>query len=163
MKIVVDSSKMEAKLSKLVRKFPVELSRELNNGARAIILDIKQRVAGGKAMPSGKLKKLPTKTIEAKRKAGMPFPEFPLIGTGAMSGALMTGGSGPYIPKGKQATPKKQLVEIHAPNVKAPYGKYHSTAYGNRPARPWFGISKDGEKKANKSIVLAIKRLTRAR
>ena len=111
----------------------------------------------------GNYEPLQDKTIERKREAGMPFPEYPLIGTGQMTGALLTGGDGPYIKK--RATPKDLEVEITAPNVKAPYGQYHQVGHsrGYFPARPWFGVSKEANKGIYKSLGMAIGRMTRAK
>ena len=164
MKLELDATELVKRMRKVINKTPIELSAELNRGGNIVVSDIKDKASKSIRIDGkGNYEPLQDKTIERKREAGMPFPEYPLIGTGQMTGALLTGGDGPYIKK--RATPKDLEVEITAPNVKAPYGQYHQVGHsrGYFPARPWFGVSKEANKGIYKSLGMAIGRMTRAK
>ena len=154
----MDAKKLNRRMNKLTKGLKVDLSDAINDGAKIVVMDIKERV-GAKIDINGKsFEPLDPKTIRQKQldlDAVQQFVSYPLIRTGEMSGAL--GFGGPYVKK--QARGIKPEAIISAPNKKAPYGKYHQAGGGSLPQRKWFGISREASAKIYKLMELKIKRL----
>ena len=180
---------VEKRLKTLIKRFPVDLSAEVNNGARAIVEDMKDRIGKGIDINGSKFTPLSENTVASKKFMKMKRPRSPLIGTGKMSGAMKELTKGAYLKK--PATANDPVAIISAPNIKAPYGKYHQTGVKTRvivpkkktkltfmtadgwrsaksvkvtlPQRKWFGVSKDAEKKVNRFMNKLINRLVLAK
>ena len=155
----IDAKRLQKRLKKLTQKgLKVELSREINDSAGHIVKDMATRVGQKKDIDGNSFMPLLPETVKQKKtdpEAVKQFAEYPLIRTGALTGALGFGGS--YIKK--RAKPNNQTAIISAPNVKAPYGKYHQSGGGSLPQRKWFGISKEAEREIVKNMKRKIERI----
>ena len=155
----LSAKKLQKKLNRLIKKgLTVQLADEINDSAGHIINDMAKRVGRKVDIDGQSFTPLLEATIKQKKtdpEAVSQFASYPLIRTGAMTGALGFGGS--YIKK--RATAKKQEAIISAPSSKAPYGIYHQEGGKSLPKRKWFGISRDAEKEIMKNMKRRISRL----
>ena len=113
----------------------------INDIADVVHNDIIDGIRGGKDLDNSATKPLKTATITAKTRKGYSNPRLPRVATGAMSGALGTGG--PFI---SQQAKKGTLKAIIRSAARAFYGKFQQTG------RPWFGIAKRTERTVEKII-----------
>jgi len=150
---------LQKKLNNLIKKgLAVDLSKEINMSAGHIVNDIAKRVGQKKDIDGRPFQPLLPATVKQKKTdpdAVGQFAEYPLIRTGALTGALGFGGS--YIKK--RATPRDQEAIITAPNKKAPYGQYHQSGGGSLPQRKWFGVSREAEKEIKKNMKRRLSRI----
>jgi phage gpG-like protein len=155
----LSAKKLQKKLSRLIKNgLAVSLVNEINDSAGHIINDIAKRVGRKVDIDGQSFTPLLEATIKQKRtdpEAVGQFASYPLIRTGAMTGALGFGGS--YLKT--KATASNQEAIISAPNVKAPYGIYHQDGGSSLPKRKWFGISMEAEREILKNMKRRIKRL----
>ena len=121
-------------------KINLDLSRELNEAADVVVLDIENGIKYGRDITGSPMTKLQPDTIADKRKKGYPSPRTALFATGTMKKV--------YIPKSKRANKTRQVVEIIVAKKRDDVGVYHQKGGGNLPKREWFGISKTAEKRA---------------
>ncbi len=121
-------------------KINLDLSRELNEAADIVVLDIENGIKYGRDITGSPMTKLQPDTIADKRKKGYESPRTALFATGTMKKV--------YIPKSKRANKTRQVVEIIAAKKRDDVGVYHQKGGGNLPKREWFGISKTAEKRA---------------
>ena len=153
-----DSRRFDKRLRKVIKKMDIDLSESINDSADIVINDIKERVGAKIDIAGNAFQDLDPKTIRQNQldpDAVAQFADYPLIRTGAMSGAL--GFGGPY--KSQEAKSSNQVAIVSAPNTKAPYGKFHQKGGKNLPQRKWFGISREAEKKILDLMKLKINRL----
>ncbi len=129
-------------------KINLDLSRELNEAADVVVLDIENGIKYGRDITGSPMAKLQPDTIADKRKKGYSSPRTALFATGTMKKA--------YVPKGKRANKTRQVVEIIPAKKRKDIGVYHQKGGGNLPKREWFGISKTAEKRAYKAMELRI-------
>lgn len=157
MRMSVDAKKLQKNLKKILKNTSVTFAKQTNQNAQIVVKDIKDRVAKGIDVDERPFKPLTQFTIQEKKELGFPRPTAPLIGTGAMTGALGKGGA--YITK--RATNKDPLAEISAPTKKAPYSIDHQKGIPQRglPQRKWFGISKTAEATIKLRLEREIERL----
>ena len=121
-------------------KINLDLSRELNEAADIVVLDIENGIKYGRDITGSPMAKLQPDTIADKRKKGYSSPRTALFATGTMKKV--------YIPKSKRANKTRQVVEIIVAKKRDDVGVYHQKGGGNLPKREWFGISKTAEKRA---------------
>lgn len=157
MRMSVDAQKLQKNLKKLLKNTTVSFAKQTNDNARIVVKDIKDRVSKGQDVNERPFVPLTRFTIEEKKQLGFPRPTAPLIGTGAMTGALGKGGA--YITK--YASKTDPVAEISAPTKKAPYSVSHQLGKPQRglPQRKWFGISPTTEKTIQRRIANEIERL----
>ena len=129
-------------------KINLDLSRELNEAADVVVLDIENGIKYGRDITGSPMAKLQPDTIADKRKKGYESPRTALFATGTMKKA--------YVPKGKRANKTRQVVEIIPAMKRKDIGVYHQKGGGNLPKREWFGISKTAEMRAYKAMELRI-------
>lgn len=123
-----------------LRKIDLDMSRELNEAADVIVLDIEKGIKAGRDITGSPMTKLRPETIAYKRKKGYQSPRTALHATGIMKKV--------YIPKDKRATKSRQVAEIIVAKKRDDVGVYHQKGGGNLPKREWFGISKTAERRA---------------
>ena len=174
-----------------LKKIKLNLAKEINLAAGAIIKDIVNKNQKGLDINGNIIKPLSPNTIAAKANKGASDPSRALYNTGRMIGrgsVKGVGGRGPYI--SKRATKISQESRVSIAKDREAIGVYHNEGTGpytimpkkakklsfytqggwvntskvnhpGLPKREWFGISKKSEKDIVRIVELRIESIIR--
>ena len=153
---------VSVKMNFNLRRFNLDLHKELNEIGRIVRRDHNNRLERGKGI-QGSMRDLKPATIKAKQRSSdsrvRNNANKILVATGQMRNLEV-----------EEATTANQEVEIHPGRIRpykgtnvtmADVGEFHQTGAGNLPVREWFGITPDVERRAIKHIENEIERAIR--
>ncbi|QDP48450.1 MAG: hypothetical protein Unbinned6747contig1000_8 [Prokaryotic dsDNA virus sp.] len=135
-----------------LNKIKFDLSKEINESAKAIVKDHDNRLNYGQGVDGKMMTKLQPSTIKSKRLKGYKKPRTPLYATGTMKNIRID----------KKATRMSQEARLTPPlsRIKPDeIGAFHQAGVGHLPKREWFGVTKKVEKKLLKFMELKINRI----
>ena len=135
-----------------LKKIKFDLSKEINEAAKAVVKDHDKRLSFGQGVDGKMMAKLRPSTIKSKRFKGYAKPRVPLYATGTMKNIRID----------KKATRTSQEARLTPPKSRIepdPIGVFHQEGSGILPKREWFGITKKMEKDLIRFVEIKINRI----
>ena len=133
-----------------LNKISFNLSREINEAAKAIVKDHDRRLQFGQGVDGKPMEKLSPFTIMDKRIRGYKKPRVPLFATGTMKNIRIE----------KTAVATSQEARLTPPLSRLEIGAKHQEGNKsiNLPQREWFGITTKVEKDLLRNMEIKIER-----
>ena len=135
-----------------LKKIKFDLSKEINEGAKAIVKDHDKRLSFGQGVNGKMMAKLKPSTIKSKRLKGYAKPRVPLYATGTMKN-IRIDSKATRLKQEARLTPPKSRIEPE------PIGAFHQAGSGNYPSREWFGVTEKIEKDLLRAMSIKIERI----
>jgi|TARA_R100000084_G_C4628079_1_gene136848 hypothetical protein len=132
-----------------LKKIKFDLSREINEAAKAVVRDHDKRLSFGQGVNGKMMTKLQPSTIKSKRLKGYAKPRVPLYATGTMKNIRID----------KKATRTNQEARLTPPKSRTEIGVYHQEGNINLPQREWFGVTEKVEKDLLRVMAIRIERI----
>jgi len=131
-----------------LNKVSFNLSREINEAAKAIVKDHDRRLQFGQGVDGKMMKKLAPFTIMEKRIKGYKKPRVPLFATGTMKNIRIE----------RSAVATSQEARLTPPLSRLQIGAKHQEGQFNLPKREWFGITTKVERDLLRNMEIKIER-----